>query len=222
MGMLLFLFKTRVIPLRNPEPAGGFVLIEALFVPPAFQTWIEFLAIHDCDATIRFQNRNRVKDFFAEFAPDCCRFRKPLQNIDLVATLSTTAMPFVAADRVRARIREEMARKNLNQADVAGLLEWTESRVSKVLNGRTELGVNELEALCFAVGLAMTEAVRDHGFEFCAEMTPTELRALEQLRALPATVRDHFLGMLAFQSKTRLEQRGITKSKPIIPKGRAR
>ena len=132
-------------------------------------------------------------------------------------------MAFTAADRARNRIREEMARKNLNQADIADLLQWTESRVSKIMNGRTELGVNELEALCFATGLTMTEAVRDRGLEFCAEMTPTELRMLELLRALPQTLRDHFYGMLSFHSApTTIEPKGITKSKSIYGKSRPR
>jgi len=130
-------------------------------------------------------------------------------------------MAFTAADRARNRIREEMARKNLNQADIADLLKWTESRVSKILHGRTELGVNELEALCFATGLTLTEAVRDHGLEFCAEMTPTEMRMMELLRALPVALRDHFYGMLSFHAApTTIERKGLTKTKSIYGKSR--
>jgi transcriptional regulator with XRE-family HTH domain len=75
-----------------------------------------------------------------------------------------------------------MQRRKLNQADLAGQIGWTQSKVSKVLNGDVTLTLEDLEALCFGVGLRLTEAVRDHGMEFCAEMTPTELRIVEGLR----------------------------------------
>jgi transcriptional regulator with XRE-family HTH domain len=89
---------------------------------------------------------------------------------------------------VLARVRIEMQRRGLSQVDVAGLIHWTQSKVSKVLNGETALMVNDLDALCVAVGLRLTEAVRDHGVEFCAEMSPTELRVLEELRRCPGAV----------------------------------
>lgn len=77
-----------------------------------------------------------------------------------------------------------MSRKGLTQRDMAGILGWSQSRISKNLNARIELGLNDLAALCFGVGISLTEAVRDRGMEFCAEMTPTELRLLERVRAL--------------------------------------
>ena len=129
-------------------------------------------------------------------------------------------MPFTAADRARARIREEMARRNLSQRDIAARLKWNESRVSKLMSGRTDLTVNDLEGLCSAIGLAMTEVVRDHGFEFCAEMTPTELRFLERYRQITAQERDALMTLFGVTQSTRSEKRGITKSKPLIPKGR--
>jgi transcriptional regulator with XRE-family HTH domain len=81
-----------------------------------------------------------------------------------------------------------MQRLALNQADLAGLIGWTQSKVSKVLNGETVLTVDDLEALCFGVSLRISEAVRDHGLEFCAEMTPQELRVLEELRRRHGTL----------------------------------
>lgn len=109
-------------------------------------------------------------------------------------------MADAASVRARARIRAEMEKRHLSQRDVANLLGWTQSRVSKNLNARIELGVDDLESLCFAVGISLTESVRDHGLEFCAEMTPTELRILENLRGLPAPERDAIATLLRVKS----------------------
>lgn len=135
-----------------------------------------------------------------------------MRNSYLRATIDLDHMAFTASDRARARIREEMAKKNLSQTDVANLLEWTQSRMSKILNGRTELGVDELSALCFALGLSMVECVRDHGLEFCADMTPTELRMLERLRELGTPIQTAIMSLLQVQTSTTKETRGLTKS----------
>jgi transcriptional regulator with XRE-family HTH domain len=87
-----------------------------------------------------------------------------------------------ASVRAAERLRLELHRRGLNQADLAGQIGWTQSKVSKVLNGETELTVNDLETLCVGLRLSMTEAVRDQGVEFCAEMTPLELRVFEEIR----------------------------------------
>lgn len=118
-----------------------------------------------------------------------------------------------ASERARKRIREEMGTKGLSQRDVAGILNWSQARVSKNLNGRVKLFVDDLAAMCFACGITLTEAVRDHGVEFCAELTPIELRILERLRQLPADVRAGLMGLINVNLNTRLESRGITKSR---------
>lgn len=123
--------------------------------------------------------------------------------------------------RARARIRDEMVRRDLNQRDMANLLEWKESRMSKILNGRTEIGLEELDALAFAVGLRPTELVRDHGLEFCAEMTPTELRVLERIRQLRPDQLDALMTMLAVTLSTRKQERraGSVGKKPRMGRG---
>lgn len=128
------------------------------------------------------------------------------------------------AARARRRIREEMTRQDLNQSDVAGRLGWTQSRISKALSGHNKtLDVDDLAALCFAVGLSLVEAVRDHGMEFCADMTPTELRVLERYRQLEPAERDAYLTLMrVIGPQTRLEERRARKKKPIIPPGRDR
>ncbi len=105
-------------------------------------------------------------------------------------------------ERVRLRIREEMTKRNLSQRDVSGILGgtakgWSQSRVGKLMTGRVEMGVADMESLCFAISLPIVEAVRDHGMEFFAEMTPTELRTLERIRQLSEPDREAYLHLLA-------------------------
>lgn len=89
-----------------------------------------------------------------------------------------------------------MERQKLVQREVADILEWSQSRLAKILTGRISLTVDDLEALCFAVGLSMVEVLRDRGMEFMAEMTPTELRIVNRIRELPQPVTDAVLTML--------------------------
>ncbi len=102
------------------------------------------------------------------------------------------------SEEARAQIREEMKRKALVQRDLAGILGWSQSRVAKVLTGRVVLSLDDLSSLCFGLGLSVVEVVRDRGMEFCAEMTPTELRLHERVRALTPERREAlytFLGI---------------------------
>lgn len=98
--------------------------------------------------------------------------------------------------RVRLRLRQEMARLRLSQRDIAGLLSWSQSRVAHLLTGRVEMTVDDLDRLAFAVSLSPLELVRDQGLEFVADLTPSELRALHALRALPEKQRDAFFTVL--------------------------
>jgi transcriptional regulator with XRE-family HTH domain len=122
------------------------------------------------------------------------------------------------SEHVRLRLREEMAKKDMSQRDVAGILGWSQSKVAHILNGRVELNVDDLAEFCFGVGLSLTEAVRDRGMEFCAEMTPTEMRFLELLRSMTQADRDAFFQLAGARMKT--EQRRALPSK--IVKKRAR
>lgn len=98
--------------------------------------------------------------------------------------------------RVRVRLREEMARRNVSQPDVAAWLDWSQSRVAQKLTGRTPITLDELELLTRVIGLGLVEAVRDPGLEFCADMTPSEVRLLETLRRQPPAVRDAVLTLV--------------------------
>lgn len=93
-----------------------------------------------------------------------------------------------ASETAILRIREEMRIRNLSQRELAERLKCSQGRVAKILNARVNLRVDDLAVLASAVGISLTEAVRDRGLEFHAEMTPTELRVLERLRQRPETL----------------------------------
>src|SRR4030095_10037004 len=77
-------------------------------------------------------------------------------------------------DQVRERLREELHRKGWSTRDIADLLEWSQSRVAKLLAGSVKFSLDDLEAFCGILHLRPTEVVRDRGMEFCREMTPSD------------------------------------------------
>lgn len=93
-----------------------------------------------------------------------------------------------ASTRALLRIREEMTERHLSQRDLADVLHCSQGRIAKILNGGVNLRLDDLDALAKAVGIALTETVRDRGMEFYAEMTPTELRILERIRRRPQAI----------------------------------
>jgi len=124
------------------------------------------------------------------------------------------------SDRVRVRLREEMAHRKLTQEEVSDLLGgsangWSQSRVAKYLTGRVELTVDALATLCFALGLSVTESVRDQGLEFCAEMTPTELKLLEHFRNETPEFRNSLLNILRVPTRGFTPKRFAKKPKSI-------
>lgn len=117
-------------------------------------------------------------------------------------------------ERARQAIRDAADKRKLSHRTLAGFLNWGFNKVTQKMTGRTPMTLNEFAALCFAVGIQPTEAVRDRGLEFCAEMTPTELRVLEHYRKLPKQAAEgllQFLQVNAFTSD--IEGRGITKKR---------
>lgn len=139
---------------------------------------------------------------------------KPLQALGLSDTVKPNMIEPLAT-RVRKRIREELDRLGVAQADIAGQLKWSQSKVAQKLTGRTPWTIEELDALCFIAGIPPTEAVRDRGLEFCAEMTPTELRLLERIRQLPHADKDAIMRLLAVANNTRPEER---RAAPVVQK----
>lgn len=125
-------------------------------------------------------------------------------------------MAMQLADTARLRMREEMLRRGLNQRELSAQLDWSQGRLGKVLTGRTDLKVNDMAAVCQVLGLSVVEAVRDRGLEFCAEMTPTELRTLERIRQLPKAI-EAIMTLLDVRTHTKVEERGAAPRRP--PRG---
>ena len=138
---------------------------------------------------------------------------KPLLTNELWATV-TVRMPRLS-EQVRLRLREEMTRLDMSQRDAAGILGWSQSRVAHLLTGRVEMTVDDLAEFTQAVGIRPTEAVRDHGLEFCADMTPTELRFLERWRQLDQPTRDAVMQILDVKTKTRTQDRRALPTKAV-------
>ena len=118
------------------------------------------------------------------------------------------------SEQVRLRLREEMARKDMSQRDVAGILGWSQSRVAHILNGRVEMSIDDLAEFAFGLNLSVVETVRDPGMEFCADMTPTELRMFERMRQLHPTVLDAIMTLLDVKGTTRAQERRAAAPRP--------
>lgn len=118
------------------------------------------------------------------------------------------------SEQIRLRLREEMARLEMSQRDVAGILGWSQSHVAHILNGRVALTVDDLAEFAFGLNLSIVEAVRDRGMEFCAELTPSELRFLEIYRSLSQPNRDAIAQILTGHSTLVTEQRRAAPGKP--------
>jgi transcriptional regulator with XRE-family HTH domain len=123
-----------------------------------------------------------------------------------------------ASQRVRLRLKEELAARDISQRELAEILtqqtedEWTQSTVGKVLNGNVELTVDDADAIAKALRLFLTEAVRDRGLEFYAEMTPTELRLLEMIRK-DANLRQGFLIIAGLSAPAEIHREAKLKRK---------
>lgn len=115
--------------------------------------------------------------------------------------LSDTIPPVTLNDRVRHVFREEKKRRDLSERDLAGFLNWSQSKVAQKLSGRTPITLDEFEAFCFALSVSPAEAIRDRGLEFYAEMTPTELRVLEHFRRATDKMREAIATILGVRLK---------------------
>lgn len=104
-----------------------------------------------------------------------------------------------ATARALLRIREEMIERGITQTDLAEALGCSQSRIAKIFAKNIRLRLEDVEVLARRVGLTLSEVVRDRGLEFCAELTPTELRVLERIRRRPRML-DGIMIMLDLQA----------------------
>lgn len=123
--------------------------------------------------------------------------------------LSLASPVMTTSERALLRIREEMTERHLSQRDLAEALKCSQSRVAKILHGGVNLRLDDLQTLANAVGVSLTEVLRDRGLEFYAEMTPTELRVLEKVRRRPAVL--HAVMLL-------LDMKGAPEPPAAVPK----
>ncbi len=141
-----------------------------------------------------------------------------MQSRSVLTTISTMS---VRTDQIRLRLREEMTRLRYSVRGLARDMAWGPSRLDKILSGRTELTIEDLEAICAQLRLSLTEVVRDHGLEFCADMTPTELRLLIRLRELTPVEHDAILKVLHIKRPATPERYATPQKKSIFGKPRS-
>lgn len=95
------------------------------------------------------------------------------------------------SERVRLRFKEEMAARGITQDDIAARVTrssgevWSQGDVSKRLTGRVQLTVDDAALIAEALGMHLSEAVRDRGLEFAAELTPMQMRIVEVIQRDP-------------------------------------
>lgn len=126
--------------------------------------------------------------------------------------------------RVVARLRQALEEYDLSHQDVADLLQhdWTRDKVTQKLNRISPITIDELDQLAFAARISTVEAIRDHGYEFCAEMTPLELQIWKKLRELPVEVSQSLLLLLSGSAAPAVERRHASKLHPILGRPRTR
>ena len=95
------------------------------------------------------------------------------------------------ADAIRRRLRDLLYERKISQSQLCARLsqitgeEWLLQRLGKLLNGRIRLRVEDLVWIARAADLSLVELVREPGKEFVADLTPSELRLVDALRANP-------------------------------------
>lgn len=98
------------------------------------------------------------------------------------------------AQRVRARLRDELSHRHISQRMAAEKLTsltgelWTQSKVHKILTGQVNLLVDDMDALARILGMSLVDLVREPGRELVADLTPSELKLLESARDSPRTM----------------------------------
>lgn len=104
-------------------------------------------------------------------------------------------MPTTTADtlseRARMRLRDELYARRIMQRDACAHLEratgetWSQSRLSKTLNGEVGLLVDIAAALADMAGITLVDIVREPGRELVADLTPSEMQLLQAVRSRP-------------------------------------
>lgn len=89
------------------------------------------------------------------------------------------------AERVRERVRRWMELTRLPQQEVARELGKTQPWLDKILQGKNSVRLRDLDQIAAAMRATASELVRDETERYTLELTPTEVRMVEQLRRRP-------------------------------------
>lgn len=118
-------------------------------------------------------------------------------------------------ERVRLRLCEARDALHITDREIANRVSFSYAKVNQKMTGRSPITLDELEELSQAVGLRPTETVRERGYEFVAEMAPTELKIYEQYHRLKDTDKKLVTDFLDRLVQMPLERRGITDKLPV-------
>ena len=91
------------------------------------------------------------------------------------------------AQRVRERMRRWMQTTQLGQRDFAKDLAKSQVWLQKVLGGENSVRLKDLDAVARAMRTTASELVRTEEERYQLELSPTEVRIVEQLRRKPDT-----------------------------------
>lgn len=89
------------------------------------------------------------------------------------------------ADRVRQRMARWMELAGLSQRDFADDLHKTQVWLQKILAGENDVRLRSLDEIAQAMRTTAAELVRGEDERYQLELTPTEVRIIEQLRRRP-------------------------------------
>lgn len=90
-----------------------------------------------------------------------------------------------AAERVRERLRHWMDVTGIGQREFAAELQKTQVWLQKVLKGENHVRLRDLDQVAFAMRTTAAELVRAKDDRYQLELTPTEVRIIENLRRRP-------------------------------------
>lgn len=86
------------------------------------------------------------------------------------------------AERVRDRMRHWMDTTHTGQREFAADLKKTQVWLQKILKGENHVRLKDLDQIADAMRTTASELVRGEDDRYTVEVTPTELRILENLR----------------------------------------
>lgn len=81
-----------------------------------------------------------------------CRMQHPDARANARASLNST---------IAAEVRAELGRQNLSQRELARRLGWTQVKVSRRLRSVSDLKTAELEQICHALGVPITDLLAE-------------------------------------------------------------